>query len=400
MKAILFTGPSKSGWVHNFITEISKSLTKLNIDNLILDCNMYSFEKLKAVYDSYRPDWTFGINNIFPQYNAIDSGRTKIYELFKIQHYAYLVDNPYIWLTSDSIDFNSDYINVITIDNIEILENAGIKNCAEIIYGCPSSLRNKELENLDYKNLGLLFVGNIADPIKEAERINSTNNITDAQKKAVIDYCKKTFEKISSDKMFLKANLLTEFYYEASSLDIFDKNLKGNRQLLDSFMVVERFYESLARVNILKRLKSTNMHCVMAGGEAMSQFCGDADNFQFQDSVDYCRYLNMISSMCVNMNITPKHLHVHDRITSTLLSGSLLVTTPVPKLVDKFPILKDILVDVEFGENSFIDKIDNIVSSRSDYNNRVQAGAELAEKHFTWDAVSVKILEFINLTLK
>ncbi len=393
MRALLFTANSNSGWVGSFVSRLKESFGKLGVECAVREHNDFGLKEGGKLIDSFRPDWMFSFNQMFPNFR-VDGELSTVYDFFQIPHYTYLVDNPYIWLTTKSINFDSEYLSVITLDNADILRQAGVKNCREILYGCPASLKNN-IEP-DSKKRSVLFAGSIGNTNQDTEKMLMSSSLTPEQKQAVFSYCLKVYENIRGEKRFLKQNLLTDFFISSSGVGLFDTKIKYNESLSEAFIIIERFYETLARESILSLLKKTNISCAMAGDEKMRDFCAGADNMLYQGMIPYERYLDMIGGFSVSLNITPKHLRVHDRITSTLMSGSLLVTTPVPKLVSEYPELKDIIVEAEFGSTDFIEKMDRIVSDRAEYRDRTSAGAELAAKYFSWDSTAEKILEFVK----
>ncbi|MGE4317336.1 MAG: glycosyltransferase [Deferribacterales bacterium] len=395
MKAILFSSPSNVNWVHNFINELRLSFERLGVECMVLEGSRFTQKEGGSIIDRFRPDWTFSINQMFPQYLNKDGTMTTVYDAFQIPHYVYLVDNPFLWLTSKSINFDSRYLNVITIDNKDVLTDAGITRCEEILYGCPASLRKPHLQHPDCKAKRLLFAGSVGRASDEAEKIASLPGLTPEQKRATLNYCQSIYERISTEKKFLKQNLLTEFYQTNTKNGLFDSEVKYNTQMSESFACIERFYECLAREVILGQFKQTNIPCLMAGDEKMAELCQGAGSMQYIGSLIYDSYINMIAQTGVSLNITPKHLRVHDRITSALMSGSLLVTTPVPKLVKEYPELADIIIEAEFGSAEYLEKLNSVIADSGEYQRRIDAGAELAAKYFSWDSTAEKIISYV-----
>ncbi|MGE4268325.1 MAG: hypothetical protein AB7F25_12895 [Deferribacterales bacterium] len=391
MRIILFAGPSQVGWTFNFMSELKISFEKLGAECLLLRCEDISFSNLQAIFDRFKPDFSLSINHMFPKF--LDKAKKEFffYDVLQVPHFVYLVDNPYIWLASGTINFDSKFLHVITIDNKHILEQAGVSSVAEIPYGCPASLKCPALQSPDVKNMRVFFAGSISSAKAEAEKVNNSNLLPE-QKQAVIAYCQEIFGELSDEKRFLKTNLLDRFYkkYEAE----FYGYVKNNRALAGALGVVEKFYECLAREFFVNQLKESGIPCLMAGDSAMAQLCAGAANMKYLEPVEYARFASMLSQMAVNLNVTPKHLHVHDRVTSSLMSGSLLITTPMPKLIERMPELKDVIIQAEFGSVEHLKEMETVIGNKAEYQRRIDAGVEIAEKEMTWDTCAERILAF------
>lgn len=394
MRILLFGGASKVGWAFYFVSELKKSFEKLGAECVLLDYSDLPFAGLKRIYDSFKPDFSLSINNMFPHFSGTDGKEVFFYDALQAPHYTYLVDNPYIWLASGAINFDSRFLHVITIDNKHILEEAGVTSVAEIPYGCPASLECGALQSLDVKNMRVFFAGTVASAKAEAEKVNTYSSLLPEQKQAVISYCHEIYGEISARQEFLKTNLLDGFYKKNAAA--FYGQVKNNRALADGCAVIERFYECLAREFFINQLKGSGIPCLAAGDASMAQLCAGAENMKYIEPVEYARFLAMMPQVAVNFNITPKHLHVHDRVTSCLMSGSLLITTPMPKLVERIPELKDVIIQAEFGSVEHLREMEAVIGNKAEYQRRIETGVEIARREMTWDVCAGRILKFVE----
>jgi hypothetical protein len=238
----------------------------------------------------------------------------------------------------------------------------------------------------------VFFAGTVASAKAEAEKVNTYASLLPEQKQAVISYCQEIYGEISTKQEFLKTNLLDRFYKKNEA--IFYGQVKNNRALADACAVIERFYECLAREFFINQLKGSGIPCLAAGDASMAQLCAGAGNMKYIEPVEYARFLAMMPQMAVNFNITPKHLHVHDRVTSSLMSGSLLITTPMPRLVERIPELQDVIIQAELGSVEHLKEMEAVISNRAEYKRRIEAGVEIARREMTWDVCAERILKF------
>jgi len=393
MRILLFGGASRVGWAFHFVAELKSSFEKLGAECVLLDYSDISFAGLKKIFDSFKPDISLSINNMFPHFSGADGKEIFFYDALQIPHYTYLVDNPYIWLASGVINFDSKFLHVITIDNKDILERSGVASVAEIPYGCPASLECRALQSPDVKNMRVFFAGSVASAKAEAEKVGSMKSLLPEQKQVVIGFCKELFQRVS-DGGFIKNNFLDEFYKRYTAE--FYGFVKGNRALADACAVIEKFYESLAREFFVNQLKQSGIPCLMAGDAAMAQLCAGAPNMKYIEPVEYGRFLQMMPQMAVNLNITPKHLHIHDRVASCLMSGSLLITTPMPKLTERLPELKDVIIEADYGSAEHLQQLEAVMADKAEYQRRIDAGVVIARREMTWDVCAGRILGFVK----
>ena len=343
-----FTGAY--GSLNCFIEEIVFSFEKMECEVFLAN----AVHEAIGIYDKYSIDFSIGIG----KYSFFWDGKA-LYDLYQIQHYQWIIDNP----LKMKIDTESSFIKYILIDKL-------FANCIEKaklpFLFCPLGVSNNtENHSVEKKDNGIVFAGQIRDCNLIYENIKLHKCHQDI---------KKILDVLTSDLdlpyiLQLERNIL---------------HLKSDDKA-EVFSLTNSFIRSYKREKVLNEIRGIPVFII---GENQSKVLFKNSNITLLGKHKYYESFDIMKKYMFSINIEPNFNYgFHDRILRAAINGNIVITNDG---IIQRKILKNYALYYQFSN---IEDISNQIlhMTEEEIENMSSRISETVSNNFGWE----RILEYI-----
>ena len=310
-----------------------------------------------AIYQLKTIDFSLGLG----KYNYYSDGRA-LYDIYKIMHYQWIIDNPY----KMQIDVNSKFIKYIMIDKMFEKCVLPVQNRILIqpLGVADDIVRREETSN---RIRGIVFSGQI-------------KNVNDIYADiSVHRFKKKIIQVIDSVMEHLDVPYIT----------VFNERMKAwvDDNKREVFRLSNSYIRAYKRTRVITQIKQYPIYLI---GEVHNKEITTKANVTLVGSVKYERVFDRMREYMFSLNIEPNfNTGFHDRALRTVLNGNILITN-LGSEQEKF-----------YGRNAIyykytdIDEIERNINQwqENDIVHSRKVLEKKVRKYFGWDVVLGRIIK-------
>lgn len=387
---IMFKGISQYDVLRYFVDDLAKAFSKLEFDVQVIDLIEDSWtEKLISLVKTKEIAFFLGMNGVGIEISA--DGKS-LYDLVGVPFFAFLVDHPMYHLgrLNSSTTSSNIIVSCMDSDHIPFLRTMApnySRLFMKVFVPHGASIDQLNLEQGEERPIDVLFAGSFADP-NEIRR--EWKSLYPAMGKLADDIMERAIYDPS-----MSIHDIVDEVLRGKGISFSDSQLTSFWGIIRS---VDLYVRYKVRSDIIRHLNNLPISVEVYGNGWEKLNLKTSQRFKVFESIKFDEVTEKMKQAKTTLNIIPSIRNGgHERIFTSMLSGSVALSTSNPYLQNTF----------EHGRNSLLfesrnmDELSRVLEGYLGQSDRLQEiskqGQEIARKYHTWDNRATEILNAIEI---